>query len=55
MRFFDRLDFQEFYTIKSLCGADFGVKIFLYIYLGVHLGPQNSLRIARIVSVNSDV
>jgi hypothetical protein len=24
---FDRLDFPDFYTIKSLCEGDFGVKI----------------------------
>jgi hypothetical protein len=27
VRFFDRSDFHDFYTIKSLWGGDFGVKI----------------------------
>ncbi len=47
---FDRSDFPDFYTIKSLCEGDFGVKIkyFLYKYLGVHLGVQCSLRVCSV-------
>jgi hypothetical protein len=46
---FDRSDFAEFYTIKSLLEGDFGVKIknFLKI-LGLHLGVQSSLRICSV-------
>ncbi len=47
---FDRLDFPDFYTMKSLRVGDFGVKIknFFYKYLGVHLGVQSSLRICSV-------
>ncbi len=42
---FDRTDFHDFYTIKSLWGGDFGVKKKKILkYLGAHLGPRNSLR-----------
>ncbi len=43
---FDNSDFDDFYTIKSLCGGDFWVKIkVFFLYLGDHLGPRNSLRV----------
>ncbi len=54
---FDRSNFPDFYTIKSLCEGDFGVKIknFLYKYLGVHLGVQSSVEPLRpLVSVNNN-
>ncbi len=39
---FDRSDFPDFYTIKSLRVGDFGVKIKKNTkYLGVHLGVQS--------------
>ncbi len=47
---FDRSDFPDFYTIKSLRVGDFGVrikKIFIK-YLKVHLGVQSSLRICSV-------
>jgi hypothetical protein len=44
---FYRSDFYDFYTIKSLWEGALGVKIFL-LYLGVHLGPQNSLRVCSV-------
>jgi hypothetical protein len=44
---FDRSDFPDFYTIKSLRVGDFGVKIKkCKIYLGVPLGVQSSLAYA---------
>ncbi len=43
---FDRSDFDDFYTIKSLCEGDFGVKKKKKKkYLGVHLGGQSSLHV----------
>ncbi len=47
---FDRSDFPDFYTIKPLRVGDFGVKIkiFLYKYLGFHLGVQSSLRVCSV-------
>ncbi len=41
---FDRSDFHDFYSLKSLREDDFGVKIQVFFtkYLGVHLGPRNS-------------
>ena len=47
---FDRSDFPDFYTIKSLREGDFGVKIkkIKIKYLGVHLGPPNSLRVCSV-------
>ncbi len=44
---FDRSDFPDFYTIKSLRVGDFGVKIIFFFqkYLWVHLGVQSSLRV----------
>jgi hypothetical protein len=47
---FDRSDFPDFYTMKSLCVGDFGVKIKkkFYKYLGVHLGVQSSLRVSSV-------
>jgi hypothetical protein len=46
---FDRSDFPDFYTIKSLREGDFGVKIEkIKKYLGVHLGPRNSLRVCSV-------
>jgi hypothetical protein len=47
---FDRSDFPDFYTIKSLSVGDFGVKIkknFKNIS-GGHLGVQSSLRICSV-------
>jgi hypothetical protein len=43
---FDRSDFPDFYTMKSLRVGDFGVKIKKNFnkYLGVQLGVQSSLR-----------
>jgi hypothetical protein len=42
---FDRSDFPDFYTIKSLRVGDFGIKIKKKFtkYLGVHLGVRISL------------
>jgi hypothetical protein len=47
---FDRSDFPDFYTIKSLHVDDFGVKIKKKFtkYLGVHLGVQSSLCICSV-------
>jgi hypothetical protein len=47
---FDRSDFPDFYTIKSLRVGDFGVKIkkFLKKYLEVHLGVQSSLCVCSV-------
>jgi hypothetical protein len=47
---FDRTDFPDFYTIKSLRVGDFGVKIKknLKKYLGVHLGVQSSLCVCSV-------
>ncbi len=46
---FHRSDFDDFYTITSLCEGDFGVKIKkLETYLGVHLGVQSSLRVCSV-------
>ncbi len=47
---FDRSDFPDFYTIKSLRVGDFGVKIKknLKKYLGVHLGVQSSLCVCSV-------
>ncbi len=42
---FDRSDFPDFYTIKSLRVGDFRVKI---KYLEVHLGVQSSLRVCSV-------
>ncbi len=48
--FFDRSDFHVFYTIKSLWEGDFKVKINIFSsqYVGVHLGPRNSLRVCSV-------
>ncbi len=47
---FDRSDFPDFYTMKSLRVGDFGVKIkkIFNKYLGVHLGVQSSLRVCSV-------
>ncbi len=46
---FDRSDFPDFYTIKSLRVGDFGVKIKKNVkYLGVHLGVQSSLHVCSV-------
>ncbi len=47
---FDRSDFPDFYTIKSLRVGDFGVKIKKNFtkYLGVHLGVQSSLCVCSV-------
>jgi hypothetical protein len=46
---FDRSDFQDLYTIKSLREGDVGVKIKkCQKYLWVHLGPRNSLRVCSV-------
>jgi hypothetical protein len=47
---FDRSDFPDFHTIKSLRMGDFGVKIkkCLKKNLGVHLGVQSSLRVCSV-------
>jgi hypothetical protein len=47
---FDRSDFPDFYTIKSLRVGDFGVKIkkIFTKYLGVHLGVQSSLCVCSV-------
>ncbi len=46
---FDRSDFPDFYTTKSLRVGDFKVKIKkIYKYLGVHLGVQSSLRVCSV-------
>ncbi len=47
---FDRSDFPDFYTMKSLHVGDFGVKIKKNFkkYLGVHLGVQSSLRVCSV-------
>ncbi len=51
---FDRSDFHYFYTIKFLRKGGFGVKIKNFIkYLGVHLGPQNSLCICSMQSLQN--
>jgi hypothetical protein len=42
---FDRSDFPDFYTIKSLHVGDFGVKIRENL---VHLGVQSSLRVCSV-------
>jgi hypothetical protein len=44
---FDRPDFYDFYTIKSLWGGRGGTTLGLKLknlkkYLGVHAGPQNA-------------
>ncbi len=54
---FDRSDFPDFYTIKSLRVGDFGVKIKIKIqkYLGVHLGVQSSLRVCSAQSIFKEV
>jgi hypothetical protein len=44
---FDRSDFHDIYTIKSLREGDFGVKIIFFFNFGVHLGPRNSLCYAQ--------
>ncbi len=43
---FDRSDFPDFYTIKSLCVGDFGVKIkkFLKIFRGSFRGAKFLMR-----------
>jgi hypothetical protein len=47
---FDDSDFPDFYTMKSLRGGDFGVRIknLFNKYLGVHLGVQSSLRVCSV-------
>ena len=46
---FDRSDFPDSYTIKSLCEGDCGVKKkFFTKYIGVHLGVQSSLRVCSL-------
>ncbi len=46
---FDRSDFPDFYTIKSLRVGDFGVKLKnLKKYLGVHLGVQSSFCVCSV-------
>jgi hypothetical protein len=47
---FDRSDFPDFYTMKSLRVGDFGVKIkkFFIKYLGAHLGLQSTLRVCSV-------
>jgi hypothetical protein len=47
---FDRSDFPDFYTIKSLRVGDFGVKIKKKFkkYSGVHLGVQSSLCVCSV-------
>ncbi len=47
---FDRWDFPDFYTKKSLRVGDFGVKLKKKFkkYLGVHLGVQSSLRVCSV-------
>jgi hypothetical protein len=47
---FDRSDFPDFYTIKSLRVGDLGVKIKKNFtkYLGVHLGVQISLCVCSV-------
>ncbi len=41
-------DFHDFSTIKFLQEGDCGVKKNCKKYLGVHLGPQNSLHICSV-------
>ncbi len=46
---FDRSDFPDFCTMKSLRVGDFGVKKKKnYKYLGVHLGVKSSLRVCSV-------
>ncbi len=46
---FDRSDFPDFHTIKSLRVGDFGAKIKKFKkYLGVHLGVQSSLCVCSV-------
>jgi hypothetical protein len=46
---FDRSDFPDFYTIKSLRVGDFGVKKKKKIQIfRVHLGVQSSLRVCSV-------
>ncbi len=41
---FDRSDFPDFYTMKSLHVGNFGVKIKIFLkYLGVHFGGAKFL------------
>jgi hypothetical protein len=49
---FDRSDFPDCYTIKSLRVGDFGVKIKKILkYFGGHLGVQSSLRTCSLLSL----
>jgi hypothetical protein len=53
---FDRSDFDDFYTIKSLWGADFRIKIkVFFLYLEVHLGPHNLPPVLLIPVVHLDL
>ncbi len=55
---FNRSDFPDFYTIKSLCEGDFGVKInkkIIKIFRGSLRGAKLLTRMLRpLVSVNND-
>jgi hypothetical protein len=46
---FDNSDIDDFYIIKALWGATFGLKQkIVFLYLWVRLGPRNSLRVCSV-------